>query len=372
MSNNIATIMMGKVNYQLLQKCRHAIRCYTRHAGYRFETYPKSSFVKKYGLTMYVPNDNADLTTKWILRILVRKYPLLRCKMRVVHESVFINNPPNHPPGNHSLIYSNITKLPSIQVIITHREEVTCGRHDCLARWTRTDGESSAVPGELQVLLERRVQRDAAGRRQGWFVQLPTEFPTKAGGYHELNGGGYTSDQCCHPVDVLITSALVHTSLPQQNSVHIIFFQYPFTSRIPETGRTKGRPAQTFVLTYAHLGLSCTINIKTSIKNLKNYVSQLKSILTPNYLKNMLKNAKLLYKIMSSWNKTLTNNTIKTHTYYKLAKGTNYLHRFKLPCVPRQYIQIGDGNRSLIKLATGTNYLYRFKLPPRLHRESLP
>ena len=85
----IATIMLSTVNLPLMTQVRHAIRCFTQHPGYRFETYAKTSFVKKYGLTMYIPRENAALPTPRILRTLAYKYPALRCKMRIIHQTKF-------------------------------------------------------------------------------------------------------------------------------------------------------------------------------------------------------------------------------------------------------------------------------------------
>ena len=103
--------MLSTVNLALLNMIRHAIRSYQGHDGYKFETYAKSAFVKKYGLTMYIPKDMADYATARILRTLAYKYPALRCKMRAVHKTVFTSDPPNHPPGKRSRVGDAIILL---------------------------------------------------------------------------------------------------------------------------------------------------------------------------------------------------------------------------------------------------------------------
>ena len=107
----VATIMLSSVNINLMNLVRHAIRSYQGHPGHKFETYAKSAFVKKYGLTMYIPKDMADYTTSRILRSLAYKYPALRCKMRAVHKTVFTSDPPNHPPGKRSRVGDAIILL---------------------------------------------------------------------------------------------------------------------------------------------------------------------------------------------------------------------------------------------------------------------
>ena len=49
----ISSIMLCTLNYRLFKEVRHEIRLYTGIENHRIETYEKSEFVKKYGLTMY-------------------------------------------------------------------------------------------------------------------------------------------------------------------------------------------------------------------------------------------------------------------------------------------------------------------------------
>ena len=93
-ASNIASMMLSTINLPLMERVRHAIRIYTGHAGFKFESYAKSSFVKKYGITMYIPANQAGFKDTRILRTIAFKYPALRCKMRIIHKSTFLTDPP--------------------------------------------------------------------------------------------------------------------------------------------------------------------------------------------------------------------------------------------------------------------------------------
>ena len=80
----IATMMLSTVNLPLMTKVRHAIRCYDKVDQHKFETYAKISFIKKLGITMYVPANNASVKPARILRTLAFKYPALRC-LSLIH-----------------------------------------------------------------------------------------------------------------------------------------------------------------------------------------------------------------------------------------------------------------------------------------------
>ena len=110
-ASQIATMMLSTINLPLMNKIRHAIRCYDKVDQYKFETYAKISFIKKYGITMYVPANNASVRPARILRTLAFKYPALRCKLRIVHKSVFTDDPPNRPAGKRSRIGDTIVLL---------------------------------------------------------------------------------------------------------------------------------------------------------------------------------------------------------------------------------------------------------------------
>ena len=76
-ATEISSMMLSTLNYGLFKRIRHAIRVYTGLDGYKIETYEKAEFVKRYGLTMYVPRDNANLTAGQLIRTLFFKYPEL-------------------------------------------------------------------------------------------------------------------------------------------------------------------------------------------------------------------------------------------------------------------------------------------------------
>ena len=94
-ASNIATMMLSTINLPLMEQVRHAIRTYEGHQGNKFESYAKSSFVKKYGITMYIPANQAGFKDTRLLRTIAFKYPALRCKMRIIHKSTFLTDPPN-------------------------------------------------------------------------------------------------------------------------------------------------------------------------------------------------------------------------------------------------------------------------------------
>ena len=54
--------MLSTINMQVFEEMQHMIRTYTANTGYALETYNKSQFVKRYGISMYVPKENANLT----------------------------------------------------------------------------------------------------------------------------------------------------------------------------------------------------------------------------------------------------------------------------------------------------------------------
>ena len=99
----IATIMLNTVNLPLFKEVRLQIRLYTGHAGFRLEIYSKSLFVQRYGITMYVQRENANLPAHRLLRSLFWKTPELKVDVvRFICKSVFTSNPPDHPIGRRS------------------------------------------------------------------------------------------------------------------------------------------------------------------------------------------------------------------------------------------------------------------------------
>ena len=108
-ATTISSMMLSTVNYPLFNAVRHQIRTYTGIEGSRIETYEKAEFVKKYGLTMYVPRDNANLSPVKIIRALMFKYPALYTKeITLLSRATFTSDPPDMEPGKRSRIGDRI------------------------------------------------------------------------------------------------------------------------------------------------------------------------------------------------------------------------------------------------------------------------
>ena len=107
----IASMMLSTVNLPLFKLLRHAVRNYMEVPDFRFETYIKSEWVSKYGHSMYIPRDNANMNVKRILRTLFYKYPNMKCKLRVLTTSTFTDDPPNKLPGQRSRIGDKIVLM---------------------------------------------------------------------------------------------------------------------------------------------------------------------------------------------------------------------------------------------------------------------
>ena len=107
--NKVSTIMLSTVNFRLMQEVRHEIRIFAGVQGSRFETYNKSQFVNKFGITCYVPKDYACISPSRLLRTLFYKYPNLTTKeIRLISKATFTTDPPNHPPGRRSRVGDGI------------------------------------------------------------------------------------------------------------------------------------------------------------------------------------------------------------------------------------------------------------------------
>ena len=103
--SGIASIMMSTVNFQLMSQARHAIRLYQGLPGYRLETYSKSQFVQKYGLTIYVTRENVNIRPVRLLRSLFYKTPSLHTPtIKFLCKSTFESDHPDKPPGKRSRI----------------------------------------------------------------------------------------------------------------------------------------------------------------------------------------------------------------------------------------------------------------------------
>ena len=89
----------------LTQQARHMIRVCTDFDGLAFETYNKRQFVKRFGITMYVTRDNANLPLKRLMRSIFYKHPDLKSSFEAIHVSRFLDNPPGFNPS--CLLYTS-------------------------------------------------------------------------------------------------------------------------------------------------------------------------------------------------------------------------------------------------------------------------
>ena len=108
-ATTISSIMLSTIDYPLFKAVRHQIRTYPGISGYRVETYEKGEFIKKYGLTMYVPFDNANLAPSKLIRALMFKNPELYTKdIKLLSRATFTSDPPNKDPAKRSRIGDRI------------------------------------------------------------------------------------------------------------------------------------------------------------------------------------------------------------------------------------------------------------------------
>ena len=100
---------MCTINYRLFNEVRHHIRTYDGINNFRIETYEKAEFVKKYGLTMYVPRDNASLSPTTLIRTLMFKYRDLYTKdIVLLSRATFKTDHPDKKPEARSRIGDRI------------------------------------------------------------------------------------------------------------------------------------------------------------------------------------------------------------------------------------------------------------------------
>lgn len=108
-----ATIMLSTINLPLMNEVRQAIRLYRGHRGYVFETYNKIRFIKRYGISLYVPKENAGYKFRTIGRTLFYKYPDLRSPIEIISEATFTENHSDWTPDRRSRIGEKIYLLDS-------------------------------------------------------------------------------------------------------------------------------------------------------------------------------------------------------------------------------------------------------------------
>ena len=108
-ATTISSMMLCTINYRLFNEVRHHIRLYDGIPGFRIETYEKAEFVKKYGLTMYVPKDNANLSPTTLIRTLMFKYKELYTKdIVLLSRATFTTDHPDKKPDARSRIGDRI------------------------------------------------------------------------------------------------------------------------------------------------------------------------------------------------------------------------------------------------------------------------
>ena len=94
-------------------QARHVIRTCDEFPELAFETYNKRQFVRRFGITMYVTRDNANLPLKRIMRSLFYKNPTIKSSFEAIHVSRFVDNPPDYNPAKRSRIGDVIYLLDS-------------------------------------------------------------------------------------------------------------------------------------------------------------------------------------------------------------------------------------------------------------------
>jgi len=99
----LASVMLSTVNYPLFK--------FSGNPGFRYETYSKRKWVTKYGISLYIPSENACYPLKRIFRSLMYKYPDLKCSFRVLTETIFTSDHPNKPADKRSRINDKILLL---------------------------------------------------------------------------------------------------------------------------------------------------------------------------------------------------------------------------------------------------------------------
>ena len=119
----IATMMLSTVDLALMLRVRHEVRVYMGHMGYKYETYSKSAFMKKYGITMYIQRENGDINPYRILRTLFYKYRHLKCNVNLLSRRTFLTDRSDKPSHRRSRIGDMILLLDGPQLYEKLRNE---------------------------------------------------------------------------------------------------------------------------------------------------------------------------------------------------------------------------------------------------------
>ena len=101
----ITTLMLSTVNLNVMSEVRHEIRVYSEIEGLKFETYNKTLFIKRYGISMYVPKEHAGLNAQRILRAVFYKHrDIYTRNIKLLSKHRFETNPPGFQLGQRSRI----------------------------------------------------------------------------------------------------------------------------------------------------------------------------------------------------------------------------------------------------------------------------
>ena len=116
-STGITSFMLSTVNLPVMAEVRHEIRAYQEIEGLKFETYNKSLFIKRYGISMYLPKEQAGLTPQRILRAIFYKHrDLYTRNVKLLSKHRFESNAPGYQIGQRSRIGDAIVLFDSAEL----------------------------------------------------------------------------------------------------------------------------------------------------------------------------------------------------------------------------------------------------------------
>ena len=116
-STSITSLMLSTVNLPVMEEVRHEIRKYHEIVGMRFETYNKTLFIKRYGISMYLPKEQAGLSPQRVLRALFYKHrDIYTRNVKLLSKHRFETNPPGYQIGQRSRIGNAILLFDSTEL----------------------------------------------------------------------------------------------------------------------------------------------------------------------------------------------------------------------------------------------------------------
>ena len=116
-STGITSFMLSTVNLPVMAEVRHEIRIYQEIEGLKFETYNKSLFIKRYGISMYLPKEQAGLTPQRILRAIFYKHREIYTRnVKLLSKHRFESNAPGYQIGQRSRIGDAIVLFDSTEL----------------------------------------------------------------------------------------------------------------------------------------------------------------------------------------------------------------------------------------------------------------